>query len=313
MQGSPPGNILRNSYGYQIVDSPSLRSPPGKPYPFPAHYSVLNQQESSIKHLENKLEGFAVKKGTQPEPTYQPQPQLRDTAEGRFKVQHPFGQEEQLSEQLLRGSCQNIMRKFDYTALRNTTHFNPLNKPPSAPNELRRSPPQEDLYRNQNPNPNKTLAQEPSNTFLRPSEKKLLENKHSFLANNPSKSPPPIAAEWHPEDKTLAGSRTPTKYKTLLDALDAKNASTKGNPEIEDKKLFKTLNEIVQSKQKEKTSPETKKSACRKTGMINGFELGRVLGRGKFGEVFLGRHTDTGFIAAIKKIEKVKVKEFKML
>jgi aurora kinase len=38
-----------------------------------------------------------------------------------------------------------------------------------------------------------------------------------------------------------------------------------------------------------------------------------VLGKGKFGEVFLGRHSDTGFIAAIKKIEKQKVKEFKMV
>jgi serine/threonine protein kinase len=64
----------------------------------------------------------------------------------------------------------------------------------------------------------------------------------------------------------------------------------------------------VESKNKEKVTPETKKSACRKTGMINGFELGTVLGRGKFGEVFLGRHQETGFISAIKKIEKAKVK-----
>jgi hypothetical protein len=283
MQSSPPGNILRNSYGYQIVDPPPLRSPASKPYPFPPHYSLLNQQESNIKQLENKLEGFGVKKTTQQEVPYQPQQQLRDPPEGRFKGQYLFAHEEPLSEQQLRGSCQNIIRKFDYTALRNTTHFNPLNKPPSAPNELRRSPPQEDQHRNQNPNVNRTLAQEPSNTFLRPNEKKLLENKHSFLANNPSKSPPQITSDRHPEDKTLAGSRTPTKYKTLLDALEAKNAASKGNPEMEDKKLFKTLNEIVQSKQKEKTSPETKKSSCPKTTMINGFELGSVLGRGKFG------------------------------
>jgi aurora kinase, other len=47
--------------------------------------------------------------------------------------------------------------------------------------------------------------------------------------------------------------------------------------------------------------------------MINGFELGATLGKGKFGEVFLSRHHDAGFVAAIKKIVKNKVLEYKML
>jgi serine/threonine protein kinase len=47
--------------------------------------------------------------------------------------------------------------------------------------------------------------------------------------------------------------------------------------------------------------------------LINGFELGSTLGKGKFGEVFLGRHHTTGFIGAIKKIVKGKVLEYKML
>jgi hypothetical protein len=89
------------------------------------------------------------------------------------------------------------MRKFDYTALRNTTHFNPLSKPPTTHNEIRRSPAQEDPHRNTNANVNRTVAQEPSNAFLRPNEKKLLENKHSFLAN-PSKSPPQMTLERQP-------------------------------------------------------------------------------------------------------------------
>jgi aurora kinase, other len=33
-----------------------------------------------------------------------------------------------------------------------------------------------------------------------------------------------------------------------------------------------------------------------------------VLGKGKFGMVYLARHRDTGFISAIKKIEKSKIK-----
>ena len=90
MQGSPPGNMLRNSYGYQMVDPPPMRSPTAKTYQFPNHYSLVNQQESSIKQLENKLEGLAVKKSSQSDPNYQGQALQREGAEGRFKGQNPF-------------------------------------------------------------------------------------------------------------------------------------------------------------------------------------------------------------------------------
>lgn len=35
---------------------------------------------------------------------------------------------------------------------------------------------------------------------------------------------------------------------------------------------------------------------------LNGFEFGPILGKGKFGMVYLARHIETGFIAAIKMI-----------
>lgn len=41
--------------------------------------------------------------------------------------------------------------------------------------------------------------------------------------------------------------------------------------------------------------------------VISDFELGRKLGAGKFGEVFIARHRDTGFMCAIKKIDKTNV------
>lgn len=46
---------------------------------------------------------------------------------------------------------------------------------------------------------------------------------------------------------------------------------------------------------------------------MNGFELGNVLGKGKFGEVFLARHQETGSFVALKKIVKSKVVEYKMI
>lgn len=39
----------------------------------------------------------------------------------------------------------------------------------------------------------------------------------------------------------------------------------------------------------------------KRSKMLNGFELGNSLGKGKFGEVFLVRHHESGFIAALKR------------
>ena len=58
---------------------------------------------------------------------------------------------------------------------------------------------------------------------------------------------------------------------------------------------------------------ENSKSTEKSSRILNGFEMGRVLGKGKFGEVFLARHHQAGFVVAIKKIVKSKVIEHKML
>lgn len=167
MQGSP--NILRNSYGYQMQQPPIMRSPNSKVYQN-NQYNV-NQPESipnSIRQLQNKLEGvegLVKKKFTQIES--HPYAQKVETSDNRPKNQFPNYQlEEPLSEHQLRGSCQNIIKKFDYNNLRNTTHFNPMNKFANH-NEIRRSPGGEDPA-NKNTFMNKTLVQEPANTFLRP-------------------------------------------------------------------------------------------------------------------------------------------------
>lgn len=45
----------------------------------------------------------------------------------------------------------------------------------------------------------------------------------------------------------------------------------------------------------------------------DGFLYGRLLGKGKFGEVFLAQHVETGFLVAIKKVSKAKLQEYKMV
>jgi hypothetical protein len=131
---NPPSNLLRNSYGYQMPDPPVLRSPTSRGFPVPPAHDNIRQQESKLEGVESLVR----KKYSQ--------------AEMPFKG---LSTEEPLSEQFLRGSCQNAVRKFDYTALRNTTHFNPMSKFPSTQNELRRSPGAEDPHRHGN----RTLAQ----------------------------------------------------------------------------------------------------------------------------------------------------------
>lgn len=73
--------------------------------------------------------------------------------------------------------------------------------------------------------------------------------------------------------------------------------------------MFKLKTVLTDSKEiKPDTLPLPKRSQ-----LIQGFEFGKVLGRGKFGEVYLARHVQTGFVVAIKKLNKSKLKEFKMV
>ena len=73
------------------------------------------------------------------------------------------------------------------------------------------------------------------------------------------------------------------------------------------------MNEIVESKAKEKQVVQISKSPHKHSKVINNFQMGVVLGKGKFGEVFLARHQEAGFLLAIKKIVKAKVVEYKMV
>ena len=47
--------------------------------------------------------------------------------------------------------------------------------------------------------------------------------------------------------------------------------------------------------------------------IIHGFYKLKELGVGKFGEVYLAKHIKTGFMVALKKIEKKKIIQYKMV
>ena len=97
MQGNPAtNNILRNSYGYQIIDPPPLRSPNSKVFPMPAqqhHHQNTDSFTSSIKQLENKLEGvesLVKKKTSQIETGTQSHGTRPENIDNRFRSQYAF-------------------------------------------------------------------------------------------------------------------------------------------------------------------------------------------------------------------------------
>lgn len=91
--------------------------------------------------------------------------------DNRFRQQYPQGQqtqqnqydsrnEDQAREQELRGSCQNVLKKFEYSNLRNTTHFNPLNKFSTNQGEQRNKVPsnnEDNIFKSLTSAVNKTL------------------------------------------------------------------------------------------------------------------------------------------------------------
>lgn len=80
---------------------------------------------------------------------------------------------------------------------------------------------------------------------------------------------------------------------------------TNGNfkKSVIDKPPFKLKTDLFGNK----TAPKEKRN------LVNGFDISKQLGKGKFGEVYLARHAETGFIVALKKIIKSKLKEYKMV
>lgn len=68
-------------------------------------------------------------------------------------------------------------------------------------------------------------------------------------------------------------------------------------------------NELNKTKKEKGKKPEEK----RPSDIVNGFQIGRMLGKGKFGKVFLSMHIETGFMLAIKQVSKAKLVEYNIV
>jgi hypothetical protein len=81
-----------------------------------------------------------------------------------------------------------------------------------------------------------------SSNFYKPPEKlKLVQS------DVPSRTPPKFLAEKK-LDQSVNFSKTPTKYKNVFENPNKNSAIRKGSTDGEEKKTFKSLNEIVECK-----------------------------------------------------------------
>jgi hypothetical protein len=132
------------------------------------------------------------------------------------------------NDTFLRSSCSNILRKMDQgsnvsTNLRNTTHFNPINKFPMSPSEIRK-PAEDNPFKSSNVSKGGTESTSSSGTYLqRPSDKAI------------SRTPSKISME---DKKNDEGSRfnshkTPIKYKNPLENANKNSNIAKSLSEAE--------------------------------------------------------------------------------
>jgi|LakMenE18May11ns_1017448.scaffolds.fasta_scaffold9614035_1 hypothetical protein len=74
------------------------------------------------------------------------------------------------NDTFLRSSCSNILRKMDQgsniaTSLRNTTHFNPINKFPMSPSDMKK-PSEDNPFKSSNVSKGGTESTSSSGTYL---------------------------------------------------------------------------------------------------------------------------------------------------
>lgn len=175
-------HIIRSSYGFPIQEQFSVRSPQNKPFPqqqspfYPINPNHHESLTSSIKNMEARIDNVESP-GRKKLPSGESSPILYPHTQNKFTPTFPSSNqlrpEETINEQFLRGSCSNVLRKYQQTnlttSLRNTTHFNPINKFPTSPTESRKHPQDTNPFKNSTASKGGTDSTSSSGTYIQKS------------------------------------------------------------------------------------------------------------------------------------------------
>lgn len=175
-----------------------MRSPQNKGFPQqqPAYYAMNpTHQDSltaSIKNMEARID-YVDSPGRKKTSAGESSPTLYPPAQNKFTPHFPTSNElrpqDSTNDQFLRGSCSNVLRKFDQasltTSLRNTTHYNPINKFPTSPTESKKQPVEPNPFKNSNASKGGTDSTSSSGTYLqKPAER---SRPNEAMSRTPSK------------------------------------------------------------------------------------------------------------------------------
>ena len=155
--------------------------------------------------------------------------------------------------------------------------------------------------------------------IILPQEKRSMKRNSlvnvKLNANSPSRNPTArpntskINKPWrisHSPQQRNSNSKIPSPVREKLNRLPVNN---KKFLEIENSKIPSPIRKMTSAKV---THEEKKKLPKFKSLSLDDFELGKKLGKGKFGKVYCVRHKTTGYICALKVMEKEKIIQYKL-
>lgn len=116
---------------------------------------------------------------------------------------------------------------------------------------------------------------------------------------NTSKINKPWRISHSPQQRN-PNSKIPSPVREKLNKLPVNN---KKFLEIENSKIPSPIGKMTSTK----AAQENKKLPKFKSLSLDDFELGKKLGKGKFGKVYCVRHKSTGYICALKVMEKEEI------
>ncbi|XP_033163873.1 aurora kinase C [Drosophila mauritiana] len=139
-------------------------------------------------------------------------------------------------------------------------------------------------------------------TTVRPATKPGLGGSNPIASTEGSNFQKPMVPSVKKTTSEFAAPApvAPTKKPESLSKQKTAGANTESTKE---------LGAASSSADKEKTKTETQPQKPKKTWELNNFDIGRLLGRGKFGNVYLAREKESQFVVALKVLFKRQIGE----